>query len=400
MMPRIYEGLIDTMRPGRVYILYGARQVGKTTLLNTLLSRLPSGYRFRLESGDNVLVHERLSPGNFQDIFRFVEGLDLLVIDEAQRIPEIGRALKILTDHRPELSILISGSSAFELAGQVGEPLTGRKKDLPLYPLSLFELGRKQPVFELDRRLEDFLVYGMYPAVLCAGTAAEKQEILQELAGSYLLKDILELDRIKSSKVLLDLLRLLAWQIGSEVSHTELGQKLSLDKKTVARYVDLLEKAYVIYQVRGFSGNARNEISKKSKYYFFDTGIRNVLISAFNPPAQRNDLGHLWENFLMSERIKTRQYAGMASGFTNEPRFWRTWEQKEVDLIEQRGEALFAYEFKWKKGPDSIPEAFRRSYPQARCAVISRENWEEFLLGGDPLLVSHGNGGYTRDGGA
>jgi predicted AAA+ superfamily ATPase len=281
--------------------------------------------------------------------------------------------------------MLVSGSSSFELAGQIGEPLTGRKKTMYLYPISLYELGREQPVYELNRQMEDFLVYGMYPAVRCAKTAAEKQEILRELAGSYLLKDILELDKVKSSKSLFDLLRLLAWQTGNEVSLSELGQKLSLDKKTVGRYLDLLEKSFVIFQVRGFSGNLRNEITKKSKYYFFDTGIRNALIASFNPLELRNDTGALWENFLMTERIKTREYSGIAPGFTNESRFWRTWEQREVDLIEQRNGTIYAFEFKWGSRNVAIPGDFIKAYPGAECAIISRENWAEFLLPRDEV---------------
>jgi predicted AAA+ superfamily ATPase len=368
------------MQPGKVYVLYGARQVGKTTLMKKIFSKLSSSRNCRFESGDNVFIHESLSPGKFDDILKFAEGLDLLVIDEAQKIPEIGRALKILVDMRPDLFILASGSSAFELAGQIGEPLTGRKKNMPLYPISVYELNSIESAYELDRKLEDFLVYGMYPAVLCAGTAAEKTEILRELAGSYLLKDILELDRIKASGLLLDLLRLIAWQTGSEVSHSELGQKLSLDKKTVARYLDLLEKSYVIFQVRPFGGNLRNEISKKSKYYFYDTGIRNTLISSFNSPDKRNDAGPLWENFLMSERMKTREYSLLAPGISNESRFWRTWDKKETDLIELRGETVYAFEFKWSKNKASIPGELYEAYPNTEGKVIYRDNWPEFLL--------------------
>jgi predicted AAA+ superfamily ATPase len=376
----MYDRLYDTMKPGKVYVLFGARQVGKTTLLETILSNAPPSCRSRLESGDNTLVHEQLSSLQFDKVLRFAEGLDLLAIDEARRIPGIGMALKILADRRRDLLVLVSGSSSFELAGQVGEPLTGRKKTMYFYPLSLYELHREQSVYELDRQIEDFLVYGMYPAVLCAKTAAEKQEVLREIAGSYLLRDILELDRIKSSKTLLDLLRLLAWQTGSEVSHTELGQQLSLDKKTVGRYLDLLEKSFVIFQVRGFSRNLRNEITKKSKYYFYDTGIRNALLSSFNPPELRNDTGHLWENFLMSERIKTREYSGLAPGISHESRFWRTWDQKEIDLIEQRGEDLYAFEFKWGRNKAAIPGVFTETYPEAKCAVITRDNWSDFVL--------------------
>jgi predicted AAA+ superfamily ATPase len=380
MLPRINDRLWDTMEPGKVYVLFGARQVGKTTLLGAILSHLPPACRCRLESGDNSLIHGPLASLEFDKVLGFAEGLQLLVIDEAQRIPKIGMALKILVDQRKDLSILVSGSSSFELAGQIGEPLTGRKKTMYLYPVSLYELRREQSVYELDCQIEDFLIHGMYPAVRCAKTAAEKQEILREIAGSYLLKDILELDRVKSSKTLFDLLRLLAWQTGSEVSLSELGQKLSLDKKTVARYLDLLEKSFVIFQVRGFSANLRSETTQKSKYYFYDTGIRNAVISSFNPLELRNDTGHLWENFLMSERIKTREYSGLAPGIANESRFWRTWEQKELDLIEQRGESICAFEFKWGARKAVVPKAFTSAYPNAEYRVITRENWADFLL--------------------
>jgi predicted AAA+ superfamily ATPase len=364
-----------------VCVLFGARQVGKSTLIRTILSRLPQTCAYRLESGDNILVHEALSSGNFRNIIGFVEGLDLLIIDEAQRIPKIGLALKILVDNCPELSILVTGSSSFELAGQVGEPLTGRKRTLPLYPLSLYELHRSYSVYELNNMMPDFLVYGMYPEVLTAKTRAEKREILRELAGSYMLKDILELDRIKSSKSLLDLLRLISWQIGSEVSYSELGQKLSMDNKTVVRYLDLLEKSFILFQARGWSGNLRNEVTKKSKYYFYDTGLRNVLISSFEGLEQRNDTGHLWENFMFSERMKTREYSGLSPGLSNESWFWRTWDQKEIDLIEQRGEELFAYEFKWGKNRGAmIPVEFTTAYPHARCAIITPDTWPDFLL--------------------
>jgi predicted AAA+ superfamily ATPase len=380
MYPRNFDNFAETMEPGKVHVLYGARQVGKSTLIGTILSKFPKRKKYRLESGDNLLTQESLKDRTSAEILAFAEGLDLLVIDEAQRIEGIGLALKILVDNRKDLTVLVSGSSSFELAGQVGEPLTGRKKTMLLYPLSLYELRREQSAYELGRQLEDFMLYGMYPAVLNAKTVTQKKETLFELAGAYLLKDILELDRIKSSKTLLDLLRLLAWQTGSEVSLSELGQKLSLDKKTVGRYLDLLEKSFVIFQVSGFSRNLRNEITQKSKYYFYDTGIRNTLISTFNPLSNRNDTGHLWENFLMSERIKTRAYSGLSPGFSNESRFWRTWQQKEIDLIEEREGTIFAYEFKWGKTATAMPEEFGKAYPDAQYKVISRDNWADFLL--------------------
>ncbi len=375
MLPRFLDNIADFLKPGKVLVLYGARQVGKTTLVKKVLEGLAC--RWRLESGDNILVHEALSGLDFRKVLGFAESLDLLVLDEAQRIPNIGRALKILADQAPGLRILATGSSSFELAGQIGEPLTGRKRTLTLYPLSLLELSRERSTYELTRSMDDFLVYGMYPAVLTAQSREEKRRILEELVGSYLLKDILELDRVKSSKVLLDLLRMLAYQTGSEVSPTELGQKLGLDGKTVARYLDLLEKGFVLFSLRGYSGNLRKEIVRKGKYYFYDTGIRNALISNYNPPESRNDTGALWENFMMIERLKSRAYREVPGN----PYFWRTWDQEEIDLVEEREGRLWAYEFKWKAQDARPPKSFSEAYPGSEFRVIGRDNWaESFLL--------------------
>ncbi len=374
MIQRIYSDLSDFLSPGKVLILFGARQVGKTTLIKKFLTKQTC--RWRLESGDNILLHEILSSLEFPKIISFVEGLDLLVIDEAQRIPNIGMALKILCDQVPDLQILVTGSSSFELAGQVGEPLTGRKKTLTLFPVSVLELSKEQSAYELSSSLENFLLFGMYPAVLSVKTTTEKRQVLEELVGSYLLKDLLELERIKSSKILLDLLRLLAYQVGSEVSAHELGQKLGLDGKTVARYLDLLEKGFVLFSLRGYSNNLRKEITRKGKYYFFDTGLRNCLISNFNPLDRRNDIGALWENFLMIERLKTRMY----SGIYGNPFFWRTWDKKEIDLVEERDGQLWAYEFKWKNLEVTAPKDFMAAYPNSVFCIVHKENWAPFLL--------------------
>jgi predicted AAA+ superfamily ATPase len=374
MIIRAFEPLYPQLVPGKVLVLFGARQVGKTTLIKNMLSSLDC--RWRLESGDNILVHEALSEQSFPKLLSFVEGLDLLAIDEAQRIPDIGRVLKIWTDQVPLLRIIVTGSSSFELAGQIGEPLTGRKRTFIMYPVSMLELTKDTSAYELSTRLDEFLVYGSYPAVLTASTSAEKREILEDLVGSYLLKDVLELERVRASRTLLDLLRLLAYQIGSEVSAHELALKLSIDGKTVARYLDLLEKSFVLFSLGGYSGNLRKEITRKNKYYFLDLGIRNALLANFNPPDRRDDKGALWENFLMVERMKTRAYRSIYAN----PYFWRTWDQKEIDLIEERDGVLHTFEFKWKPQSGTAPRDFTEAYPGSPFTVVHRENWQEFLL--------------------
>jgi hypothetical protein len=376
MLPRHHAKLDLSLFPGKVLVIFGSRQVGKTTLIkNYLASTL---LRSRFESGENILIHETLGSRDFPRLKAFAQGLELLVIDEAQRVPDIGLALKILVDECPELRILVSGSSSFELAGQIGEPLTGRKKTITLYPESLLELATESSPYELSLRIPEFLVYGMYPAVLTEAAVEGKREVLRELVGSYLLRDVLELERVKASRTLLSLLRLLAWQVGSEVSHNELGQKLGLDGKTVARWLDLLEKAFVLFSLGGYSGNLRNEVKRKNKYYFYDVGIRNTLIANLNPLELRDDQGALWENFIMLERLKSRSYLGIDAN----PFFWRTWEGKEIDLVEERGGKLWTYEFKWNPGKAAIlPKVFAEAYPGSPFEVVHRDNWAAFLLG-------------------
>ncbi|MEK6557795.1 MAG: ATP-binding protein, partial [Candidatus Margulisiibacteriota bacterium] len=294
--PHPYVDIESLALPNRVLLIYGPRQVGKTTLLKQFLSK--TSLKFRLDTGDNIKMHHILGSGDLDQILEYSLGYELIAIDEAQRIPGIGLALKILVDNRPDLRLIATGSSSFELAGQVGEPLTGRKKTVTLFPLAQCELISMYTPHEIKGQLTERLVFGSYPAVMKAEGKASKAILLSELVESYLLKDILELERVKSSKVLLDLLRLIAFQVGSEVSLSELGQQIGLDYKTVARYLDLFEKAFVLYNLRGFSRNLRSEITQKGKYYFFDNGIRNAVISNFNDIGIRNDVGVLWENFI------------------------------------------------------------------------------------------------------
>ena len=335
-----------------------------------------SSLKYKLDSGDDIRVQEVLSSQDFDKILAYASGYQLIAIDEAQRIKNVGLGLKILIDHVPGIYIIATGSSSFELSGQVGEPLTGRKITLALYPIAQMELAKMHNRFELKAKLEESLIFGSYPEVVTAADRNEKIRLLNELVGSYLLKDILQFERVKSAKVLLDLLRLLAFQIGNEVSWSELANRLGIDTKTVARYLDLFEKGFVIYNLRGFSRNLRKEISKKSRYYFLDTGIRNAVISNFNPLELRDDSGLLWENFLITERLKKQAYRGIhANNY-----FWRTWDRKEVDFIEEREGRLFGYEFKWGSSKIKPAREWLETYAGAEFAIVNPENYLDFVL--------------------
>ncbi len=375
-IPRYCSDLNAWMKEGKVLVIYGPRQSGKTTLIKEYLKH--TELKYRLVSGDNILLHELLGGNEFQTLIEFVQGFDLLVIDEAQKIKGIGNALKILADQVESLRVVVTGSSSFELAGQVGEPLTGRKRTLYLFPVSQSELVESVNAFDLKMRLEEFLIYGSYPEVLTEPDRMQKINLLEELTGSYLLKDILALEQVRSPKLLVDLLRLLAFQLGSEVSHSELARSLGVNYKTVTHYLDILEKTFVIYNLRGFSRNLRQEINRKSKYYFYDNGIRNTLISNFNSLSLRNDTGSLWENFLMMERVKFKYYKGWYGNLY----FWRTWTQKEIDLVEERDGMLHAYEFKWKQQMSVPPAQFMEQYPGSGYQVIHPGNYLSFITDG------------------
>lgn len=369
--PRSYD-INHFLKPNKVLVIFGPRQVGKTTLLNQYLST--TKYKYKLDQGENLSTQILFKSQDFEELFSYVKGYELLVIDEAQNIENIGMGLKILVDHVKGLRIIVTGSSSFELAGQVGEPLVGRKTTLKLYPISQFELINDLNEYELKQKLEDYLIYGSYPAVLTS-SPTDKGQILEELINGHILKDILTLENVKGSKILLDLLRMIAFQIGSEVSTTELSSNLGIDAKTVVRYLDLLEKSFILFNLRGYSRNLRSEITKKSKYYFYDNGIRNALISNFNTFNKRNDVGQLWENFLVSERLKKQAYKPI---YTNNF-FWRTWEQKEIDWVEEREGKLFGYEFKYNKDTFVKPKLFLETYPEAEISLLNRNNYLKFI---------------------
>ncbi len=366
--------LASLSAPGKAAILYGPRRAGKTTLLHLYLQSC--GMRYRLETGDNIRMQHLLGSADMKEILAFAEGYELIAIDEAQQIPGIGIGLKILVDHRPDLRLIATGSSSFDLAGAVGEPLTGRKRTATLYPLSQLELRATMNDFDLKEQLPDFLIYGCYPEVVTAQTRSERIGYLEELVGSYLLKDILALERIKAPRPMLELLKLVAFQVGSEVSLNELATQVRLDVKTVARYLDILEKGFVLVRLGGFSRNLRNEVTSKAKYYFLDNGIRNAVISQYNQLDSRNDIGALWENFLVAERLKKRAYTAMYGSSY----FWRTYAGQEVDYLEEQDGRLSGYEFKWSgKRRRRPPKSWTEAYPQADWELVTPDNYQPFV---------------------
>lgn len=374
MIKRIYN-LEKLIKARKVLIIYGPRRVGKTTLLNDFLSH--TKLKYKLDSGDNIKTQQILSSQDFSQIIEYAAGYELIAIDEAQQIPNIGMGLKILVDQAPNLKIIATGSSSFDLSQKVGEPLTGRKKTIILYPFSQQELLNKYNKYELKEKIEEFLIFGSYPEVITANSRKEKIAALEELVNSYLLKDVLQLERIKGAKQLLDLLKLIAFQVGSQVSLNELATQVRLDVKTVDRYLDILEKAFVIKRVSGFSRNLRKEISKQGKYYFLDNGARNAVISQFNALADRDDAGALFENFIMMERLKANFYKNRF-GSTY---FWRTYDGQEIDLVEERQGKLLGFEFKWsEKAKQKLPKDWMGTYKNAEYAVVNRKNYLDFIL--------------------
>jgi predicted AAA+ superfamily ATPase len=358
----------------KILLLYGARQVGKTTLINHILENYPG--RILKADGDQQDFVDVLSSRDLLKLKQLVSGYDLLFIDEAQRIKNIGINIKILHDQIPDLKIIATGSSSFELASKVAEPLTGRAWTYTLYPISVSELRHSHNPFELNRRLDEFLQFGMYPEALSIPNSADKEEFLTNLSYSYLYKDILDLGGIKHSDKIRDLLRLLAFQTGSLISYSELGQNLGMSTETVQRYIDLLEKSFVLFRLTGFSKNLRKEIVKSPKIYFNDLGIRNAVLENFNPPNKRPDLGGLWENFLLLERIKL-----LSNGQHRANRFfWRTYTGAEIDYIEESGGILKGYEFKWKNKHVKAPATWLKTYTEATFQYINRENYLDFVL--------------------
>lgn len=372
---RFYENTDEKLlQKGKVFVLMGPRRVGKTEFIKRLISRF-DGKVFS-GTGDNLDLREVLSSQRLQRINSALGSYDLIFIDEAQRIPEIGYSIKLLIDSSPGKTIVLTGSSSFELSGQLGEPLTGRQKQKKLFPLSVVELHEQFGGMRVLEILDELLIFGSYPEVLNQDIGIDKTEYLHLLRDSYLLKDIFELENLKYSEKLFDILKLLAFQIGHEVSLNELANKIGIAKQSVERYISLLEKAFVLKRLGGFSRNLRNEITKSSRYYFLDNGVRNAIINNFNPIGSRNDIGMLWENFMVMERLKNQEYKRI---FSNNY-FWRTYDQKEIDLIEDRGGKLYAFEFKYGSTKVKAPKQWKNAYPDSEFNLVTPDNFLEFLV--------------------
>ena len=360
--------------PGKVAVIYGPRRVGKTTLIRHYAQQRDEDVL--LVSGEDITVREYLESQSIAKLNAFVGNKRILIVDEAQYVREIGLNLKLLVDHNEGLRIIATGSSSFDLAHQTGEPLTGRKYTMLLLPLAQMELQKVEAAHQTRAQLELRLIYGTYPEVVLMEANQARERYIKELISSYLYKDILQLEGIRQADKLLRLLQLLAFQIGREVSVAELGTKLGMSKNTVERYLDLLEKAFVIYNRRGFSRNLRKEITKSRRYYFYDNGIRNGLINNFNGLSLRDDVGALWENYVVVERLKYNLY----NDRNIESYFWRTYDQQEIDLVEDAGGQVHAVEMKWSDKPaPAAPIAWRKAYPDTSFQVIHRENYLDFI---------------------
>ena len=368
----IEESIHKAIRSGKkAVILLGARQVGKTTLLHSLLEHRDDVLWLNADAANTRML---LTAQSVEQLRTIVGKHRIIAVDEAQRVPDIGIVLKLIIDSIPQVKVVATGSSSLDLANKTSEPLTGRKRQFKLFPLSFSEMAQHHGLLAESNLLTHRLIYGYYPDVV--NSPGEERLLLQELADSYLYKDILALDKIKKSEQLERLLRALAFQIGSQVSYTELGRLCGLDNKTVERYISVLEQTFVIFRLGSYSRNLRNELKASRKIYFADNGIRNALIADFRPMDLRDDVGKLWENFLVSERLKRNEYA---ESYAN-PWFWRTQAQQEIDYIEEQDGHLSAYEFKWNPAAKTKqPNAFHTAYPNSSFAVIHRDNFVGFL---------------------
>ncbi len=370
---RYYESKTGFLKKAKVNLLYGPRRVGKTALIDKLL--LDKDIKVYHGNGDDIQLRFILGSEDKTKILSSLGDYNYIFIDEAQRIEKVGWGLKILVDNLPESIIIASGSSSFHLSTQVGAPLIGRSITNILYPISVIELKNQFGGMHIMQNLENYLIFGMYPETLSFTNNNDKISYLHELRNSYLLKDILELENIKNASKLFDLLKLLSYQIGSEVSLSELGNALSLAKQTVARYIDLLEKAFIIKKIGGFSSNLRKEVTKTNRYYFYDNGVRNSIINNFNMLEQRDDIGLLWENFMVMECLKKQQYHQIYSNNY----FWRTYDKKEVDFVEERDGKLYGYEFKWNPRKNKIQKEWLNTYSNASFEIVNKDNFLQWL---------------------
>jgi len=370
MYLRTVENIIQNkIGKGKAIIIVGARQVGKTTLIKGLLKK--KSYLFL--DADDPSIRKLLTDPNTEQIRSILGENKIVFIDEAQRIKGIGLTLKIITDQFSAVQLFVSGSSSFDLGNQLNEPLTGRKWEYELFPISWEEFEKKEGYIKSEQQLENRLLYGMYPEVL--NEKGNEREVLKNLASSYLYRDILAFSEIRKPEILDNLLLALALQVGSEVNYNELAQTIGVNKITIQKYISILEKAYIIFRLNSFSRNLRNEIKQNRKIYFYDNGIRNMILGSFNPLALRTDVGALWENFLISERKKQNTYKNTFARMY----FWRTKQQQEVDYVEEKEGEIYGFEFKWKaKSKIKLPDTFVKTY-NAKTLIIDRDNFRDFV---------------------
>ena len=367
---QLRKTLRERIGSGKATIVLGPRQTGKTTLIKQTLKDLGE-YLFL--DGDDPVVREELSNANTEKLKSIIGGNSVVFIDEAQRIHNIGLTLKIITDQIKPVTLFVSGSSSLEINQEINEPLTGRKWEYNLYPISWKEFQEYVGFIKAKQQLEQRLIYGMYPEVITA--EGNEKDILQQLASSYLYKDVLSLAGIRKPEIIEKILKALAFQVGSEVSYNELSNLVQADKNTVSNYLDILEKTFVIFRLQPFSKNLRNEISTKRKIYFHDNGIRNSLISNFAPLEFRQDKGALWENFLITERIKQNHYNNRYANVY----FWRTKQHQEIDFVEEKDGMLHGFEFKFSGKKTKFTKAFKKAYPDALTNLIDTDNFQEFI---------------------
>lgn len=370
---RLEDTIKKALFKGKIIIVYGARQVGKTTLVKRIVENLGEPYQY-LNCDEMDILSALQNANNSEALKQVIGSHKLVIIDEAQRVKNIGLKLKLIVDNFPKIQVIATGSSSFDLANEVNEPLTGRNFEFWLFPLTVGELFSKDQKIETQRKLESLLVFGSYPDVYQLESREQKSERIKYLASNYLYKDILKFNNIKNSEVVLKLLQALALQIGSEVSFNELANMVGVSKKTVADYIELLEKSFIIFRLSPYSGNLRKAIGKLRKIYFLDLGIRNAIINNQNPIQIRDDVGKLWENFVISERYKQQLGLGNKTNFY----FWRTYDKQEVDLVEEVGGKLLGWEIKWGQKSLKAPRAWT-DYGNSSWQIINRENYLDHL---------------------
>lgn len=369
----LQDKIEERLVPGKAVLIYGARRVGKTVLLKEIVKKTDG--KTIILNGEDIDVHNMLQNRSVSNFHQLFSGIDLLAIDEAQNIPQIGQVIKLIVDEIDGIKVIATGSSSFDLLNKIGEPLVGRASQFVLSPFSIKEIAQQQNGIEIKQNLASRLIYGSYPEVVGMTRNDMKEEYLREIVNAYLLKDILAIDGLRNSAKMNRLLQLIAYQVGDEVKYDELGKQLGMHRDTVEKYLDLLSKVFVIYRVGAFSRNMRKEVSKAGKWYFYDNGIRNAVMGNFKDVNNRQDMGELWENFFITEKMKNNQNQLLHQQL----HFWRTYDQQEIDLIVESSDAINAYEMKWGKKNPNVPGGFAKAYPNANFNVVNPENYFTLL---------------------